>query len=66
MTRRELEKERKKYGAVISTGWTTGVSMQHGIVHGAGDLDGGMGGKIGLVVPWGGDPNNRITIGVES
>ncbi len=66
MTRRELEKERRRYGASIAVGWSPGVSLQQGIVHGADDYDIGMTGSVGLVVPWGGDPNNKITLGVDS
>ncbi len=66
MTRRELEKEKRKYGASIVVGWSPGVSLQQGIVHGADDYDIGMTGSVGLVVAWGGDPNNKITLGADS
>jgi hypothetical protein len=66
MTRRQLEKERRMFGARIAVGWTPGVSLSEGIVHGAEDYDLGMAGSVGVVIPLGGDPHNKATMGVDS
>lgn len=54
------------FGARIAVGWTPGVSLSEGIVHGAEDYDLGMAGSVGVVIPLGGDPHNKATMGVDS
>ena len=61
-----LEREKLKQSARIAEGFSDNACFSQGLVVGGDDLAGQFdSGNKGLVIPWGGNPNIKIVVGVE-